>query len=232
MATIQKRLIFSLVFIGMVLAFSACQPDPEEAVVTEKIIIENVPVNLFRTEAAVNDNTTKTLFKVFAQLSDGFTPKAKDVALGYAVVSPTEAEKTAGKMTVTIENWREDIKSGDWAAAAIIISPDTVNDIFDIDLKTYSGGAGDSSSVTFDWKEIMSKHSMVNLGGLVGIDKKQGMENIRRLYGEDTEDGRKDGIICYWDNKDKYGGKEIKGSKTRADPKVIDSIDLFNKKND
>ena len=235
MATIQKRLVFSLVIIGMVLAFSACQPEADTTDEIERIVLSNVPVNMYRTKAG-EDSEAVPVFKVFAQLSDAFTPNAVDVSLGWAIVEPTKEEIKKGVMTVTIENWDVRSEGTEWKAVAFLISPENVNDIFDVDFHAGTRGLlkSEGSTTYADWKgkTTFTKHTMITFGGYGGGGADQGMENLRRLYGEKSKDGNKDGIICYWDNKDKYGGKEIKGSKTRADPAVIDSIDLFNKKND
>jgi len=238
MTLVRKAVICGLVFLVVILASGAGQHEGG-AVPTTTIEIINVPVTLFRTESGAGDSAKKAVYKVYVQLSDGFTSKARDIALGSAVVNPLAAEKESGFMTVRISDWysRDNNYTGtNWAAAAILISPKEVDDIFDIDVKAYKGSAGASATVTIDWKKLISKHTMVNLGGFVGISSEQGIENLRRLYGEkDASDG-----IIVNDNDPVYG---IKGQKKRAtgDAQYKDSnasftyiykISQFNKKND
>ena len=216
---------------GMVLALVACQPDPDIVVPTTKFAIENIPVRMYRTEKDTVKEAAdlgQPVFKVFAQLSDGYTPSAKDVALWYAVASPTANEIASGKMTVTLENWDEEkdanFNGKGYKALVIIISPQEVNDIYDVDFKAFMRSPTTSSTVTLSWEGGINKHLMSLSGG-----EPQALENLRRLYGEV---GASDGIICKWDHENNYGGQAITGAKVRAHPNVINSLSLFNKRND
>ena len=215
-----RGLASGLFILCMTLVLSACPPEVDSIIPLQTVVIKKIPLEICRTEVADTSNTKHPTFRVYIQLSDGFTAKAKGIALGYATLGDPKSRlvEENGTYTAIITNLEGDEWDGKtWATVAVIISPEFVEDIYDIDFKAGYGGSSTTGTVNMSWKEkLLSKHAMVMFSGA-----KAGMENLRRLYGEK---GATDGTIVNDDG--------IKGEKERADPEVINNINLFNRKND
>ena len=177
-----------MVVLSAALTMGACSPEPESTVPTKTIVIKNIPPKIKNT-ASQNyvddhigyDNTKeKDTFKVYLQLSAGMTADAGYAAMGEALISEAE-EATDGTYTVTInlEKPKGTPWSGDnWANESVIISPETVDDIFEIDVKVgMIGPSTSSSTVVFNWNGLLEKKKMELAPGGNTI------ENYKRLYG-------------------------------------------------
>ena len=184
MNNIQRKVLSGLIILCAVLAFATCSPDPDPKVPTEAIVITSIPVEIQRTQIGVTGS--KATYKVYVQLSAGRTAGDSYVAKGEAVIDPTDI--TDGKITITFDNLED--RDGNspwsgtnWANICVVISPDTVADIFDIDAKVnLAGPSSSSSTVVFNWEGMMSKTFM-------------GIENYKELYGK--KDSPLPGIITH-----------------------------------
>jgi hypothetical protein len=135
--------VFAILWIALVLALGACSPDTEPPKDTEAIRIINIPLTV----------NGKPVYKVYVQLSSGMTASA-----GYAAKG--EAKLTAGQTEVTITDLKDPDgkpwKGTNWANECVVISPETVDSIGDID--AHAGRIGPSSpTVVFDWNNMLGK---------------------------------------------------------------------------
>ena len=231
MGKIQKAIFSGLIIFCAAMVLGACSPDPDPTYSTDKIEIKNIPTKIPRSqkpkEGEPDTITYKDTFKVYIQLSTGINDDSGNVALGVYKIDPAiDKPQADGTYTITIdlykpdkvEYWKLDKTrdsrwSGtDWSSIAIVMSPEEVTDIFDIDAKAALSGPSDSSStVTLD---------LDGNGTLIFQKKLIGLVNYQRLYGMKGFD---DGVIVT-DN-------EIKGSPARVnlradynyDDKVSDS---------
>ena len=230
----QKRYVSGLIISCIVLAMAACSPEPDSIVVTEKIEIRNIPAKIqntasddYASEKGITNTTKKDTIKVYVQISEGM--KADDVSTAMGDVKVTDTKYSTlssdGKTyTVTIPLYKpknnlpptqegslahipDKTRPNDsdaWTGIAVVISPEIVNDIFEIDAKAYLGGATTSSTVSFDWESLLSKKTMAMQAGVDGLD------NYKRLYGKkDWFDG-----VVVTDN-------EVKGTKKRAGDEIV-----------
>jgi len=208
----------------MVLALSTCSPGSDSTVPTERIVITKVPVDIYRTVADEKDPTygnNQPIYKVYVQLSKYMTADAGSVAMGEAVVTPDPGAQTC---TVSIPLFIPDTtipntvpyKGTNWSNIAVVISPQWVNDIYDIDAKVKGlSGPSSSSTVTYAWGDLWSKKTM-----LMSSD---GIESYLRLYGEKAHE---DGVVVTDPQINPGADAEAKEA-IRADPDVITSFDLF-----
>ena len=229
MSLTGNKILFGFTILCVALGMGACSPSPDTTLPTERIKITNIPAKIYRTEAALTTPAQKDTFKVYVQFSKGMTAADGSVAMGEIEVDP-EKESTDGTYTlsedgstytVTIDLFIPDTdipyKSTSWSNIAVVISPEEVNDIFDIDAKAASkllGGmqtSSSSSTVTLAWGNMLSKKAIMLYS----------VEDYLRLYGEV---GASDGVIVT--------DTEITGAKVRANLKTINSPNLFNDKND
>ena len=211
MNSAQKKVTAGLVILCAVLVLGACAPEPDSTAPTMSIIILNVPANVIRTGGTPG---SAPLYKVYVQLSAGMTASAGYAALGDAKDGNLTLQSN-GTYMATINNLKGPGWLGtNWANQCVIICPDTVDDIYDIDAKVGMTGPTTSSIVVFDWKALMSKQKMD-----MSPDKK-GVENYKQLYGKA---GMKDGVVVT--------DSDIGGSKARADSS-INSFGQFSNPND
>lgn len=216
MSIVLKRVFSGFVVLSLFFAVVACSPDPDTKVPTKTIVIKNIPAKIAKT----NKNSTEDpadLWKVYVQLSNGTNVTAKNVALGETKVSDTErAEKSADETTYTVsidlyvpdpdEYWilHKDsdppYQGTDWANVAVIISPRWVDDIFDIDARAASPGAGSDSTVVLDWKKMITRKGIILFSGL---------DSYERLYGKE---GAEDGVIVHDPDPERQGAREKAGA--------------------
>jgi len=184
---------------------NACSPDADQMAPTETIVITNIPKMIKNTasEAFVKDNPThdntgeKATYKVHVLISEGITGDDTSVGVGDVIIEDT----TGDRVTATIRLYKpRDVKdeshkpdlskpySGtNWSAIAVVISPEYVKDIFDIDCKVSFGGPTDSSVVSYNWADDLQSKKFMDLQK--GVD---GIDNFKRLYGKI---GWSDGVV-------------------------------------
>ena len=186
MVSIQKKGLCSLAILCAVLALGACSPDPDSLMPTDTVVIQNIPAVIASTATAASIvlypgiQSENNLFKVYVQLSKGMDANAGSVAEGSYLVTP--ADITNGKATVSIPLYvygTDTPYSGtNWANIAVVISPQNVNYIFDIDCKvTMSQPSSSSSTVSFNWDKLLSKKLMApyDFCSLYGNDEYPGV---------------------------------------------------------
>jgi len=206
MAKLQKKVFSGLLILCAIAVFIACKPDPDPKIPTDRVVIKNIPAKMFRTDtnpsppppATAAENT----FKVFVQLSNTMSPDTSFPGLGKASVS-SGTLNAFGKYDVTIENlfdyngnpWARD----DWTYVSVIISPENVTNIFDMDMRAYmTAPSKTSSTVVLDWEALWPKTTMFS--GYAGIDP---VDNYIRLFNgrlEVDDDGgtaqqKREGVI-------------------------------------
>ena len=233
MSLLQNKILSGFSILCAALVLGACSPSPSTVLPTERIMITGVPATITRTEAVLATPPSLPTFKVYVQLSSGMTADAGSVAMGSVEVTPEDISADGKTCTVTIDLFKPDpntsylmdpdtpYQGNNWSNIAVVISPATVADIYDIDAKAASkalgGGIQQSSSsttVTLHWKNLMPKSAMMNFSPTH-------VESYLRLYGEK---GYPDGVIATDDG--------IAGTRTRADPAVITSSNMFKEVND
>ncbi|MDR2053742.1 MAG: hypothetical protein LBP80_10035 [Treponema sp.] len=158
------------------LALNACPPEATPPEDTEAVRITNIP-----REVGANK---KAPFKVYVQLSAGMDASAGYVAKGEAKLPSPETTEITIKL--------KDQKDDDWTGSGftnvcVLVSPETVNNIDDIDAKPQAS-ATSSKTLVLDWNNLMEERFINTL------DK----YSLAKLY---------NGIVV--DDLD------IKGSKTR-----------------
>jgi len=179
MKAAQKIVISGLIIFCTVLMFASCSPDAQTAVPTNTIVIKNIPDVIFPTEANVADPISQPTYKVYVQLSKYMDADHGYTAKGEAKVADLVPENH--KYTVTITDLKDPEgnpwSGADWLYESVVITPQVVNDIFDIDAKVGMIGPSTSSTVTFYWNSLLFKTSMDLAPGGNGID------SYKRLYG-------------------------------------------------
>lgn len=195
MSLIQKKVFCILILLCTVLVLGACSPDPDPVVPTTTIVIKNIPASILNTKNGSTDITGKPTFKVYVQLSSGITADSVSTAMGDVEV--TAADKSGDWVTVTIPVYKpknnrpatdslteahkpDTTKPNDsttWSGVAVVISPEAVKDIFDIDCKVGYGSSSSSSTVTFDWTTNLKTKTLMNVGA-------DGIDNYKRIYGK------------------------------------------------
>ena len=240
MSVTQKKVFSALILLCAVLVFGACSPGSDPVVPTTTVIIKNIPATILNTKYDSIDEAGLATFKVYVQLSSGITANAVSTAMGDVKVKDPEFailsddEKT---YTVTIPVYRpinntppyeEDSlahkpdldrpnDSVKWSGVAVVISPEFVENIFDIDSKVGFSSPSSNSTVTFDWKKLMSKKFMDAQKGADGLD------NYKRIYGkEDWYDG-----VVVTDDDIKYTSNHSERPPRAGDEiKKFDPIDV------
>ena len=165
----QKKAAAAMLIFCAVLFLGACSPDPETTVPTEQIVIKNIPLQVERTK--IGEDTLEDTFKVYVQLSAGMSS-----ASGYSAKGDAKADdfvQSDSTITATIHNLKDkdgnNWKGKNWANLCVVISPETVIDIFDIDVKVGMKGPGSSSTVVVDWELLWQKSLMDMAPGADGI---------------------------------------------------------------
>ena len=174
MNCIQKKVLSGLIIICAVLVLGACSPEPDKTVPTEVMVITNIPANVLRTEKNSNDTVGRPTFKVYVQLSAGMTASAGYAAMGDVIVSPAEGSTVTATITNFIGPDGNPWKGVNWANQCVVISPQTVDDIFDIDAKAGMSGPTASSTVVLDWNMMFPKTFIKE-------------EDYKKLYGKKGE---------------------------------------------
>ena len=192
MTVIQKKVFPVLLLLCVVLAMGACSPDSHPLIPTERIVIKNIPAEMFRTKDGY-DNTKFPTFKVFVQLSNTQDPDTSSPGLGKATLTEGGKLEADGTYTVTIENLVDQDgnawKTTNWAYESVIISRETVNDIFDIDIKVgMKGPSSSSSTVEFNWTSGL-------LGRITLLNMPNGIDNYIRIYDGKDKTIPKEGVI-------------------------------------
>ena len=193
MARLHNRFFLGLMILCAIAAFSACKPDPDPKIPTARVVIKNIPATMFRTNEKPPTLTAESTFKVFVQLSNTMTPDTSFPGLGKALVS-SGTLNALGKYDVTIDVLRDyngnPWVSDNWTYGSIIISPENVTDIFDMDMRALIGGPIETSStVVFDWGTSMPKTNMFDFSMIDPVD------NYIRLFNGRLEVGQIGTII-------------------------------------
>jgi hypothetical protein len=165
------------------LALSACPPDTSPSEDTEEVLVTNLPSTV--------GNNNKTPFKVYVQLSKGMNASAGYVAKG-------EAKLPSGQTEVRIKlkaKGGADWTGSDFSNACVLISPEIVDTIDDIDAKPKAGATA-SKTLVLDWDSLLDE-TYINT-----LDK----YSLAKLY---------NGIIV-GTAEPETGDSEIKGTKTAA----------------
>jgi len=193
MGKIQSRILVSLIIISCALILGACSPDPDPKIPTNTIVITNIPARIINSK--VDDDGEKPLWKVYVQLSVGMTATAGAVAEGRHTLVSSDFSTDGKTATVTIPlheaavppdaPYSGELFSGTgWANIALVISPENVTNIFDVDARvSRSGPSSSSETVTFDWKRMWDKKMMT-------------ITDYRHLYGSGDGDGEYIGVVA------------------------------------
>ena len=173
MSLAQKKVLFGFAVLSLVFGLTTCSPEADSTVPTNAIQIINIPAKIYRTN---KDNVSAygSFFKVYVQLSANMTT---NVAKGEGGLSeavsgeePDIAEYDAASDTYTVTihlkkpNGVDNYEDTNWKFMVVVISPATVNDIFDIDARAGYAGPTTSPTVVFNWNlnppKTLSKMAM------------------------------------------------------------------------
>ena len=209
MNSIQKKLVYVVVILSVVFAMGACtEPDPivpTERIVIKNIPREiyqswNSAISFpYASEYLIGTNEKKPVFKVYLQLSDAMDEFASNPAEGEMALETAESEGllkiTGNTFTITIPlttpltearydggngiTTHDLVSTAKWSNIALIICPDPVDTIFDIDAKMAIKGPTSSPDVVFDWKKMYTKNYMTSF-----VTDELGTTNYKQLYGK------------------------------------------------
>ena len=193
---IAKKMAFpGLIILCAALVLGACAPDLDTAAPTEAIQIINIPAKIVNTASPtaisaytgtelnngylfylndVNYEGQRATYKVYVQLSAGMTASSGYAAMGEALIA--DGQKIGDTYTVTITNLTDQngnpFKGSNWAFESVLISPEKVDTIFDIDAKVGTIGPSLSPTVVFDWNTLSPKKLMK-------------IEDYKKLFGKE-----------------------------------------------
>ena len=158
---------------------------------------ENIITFPYDTDYLIAPELKKDVFKVYFQLSDGTDEFASNPAEGELDIGTAASE---GLLTLTGDTFtikiplvvpltkamndegittHERVSTAKWSSIALIICPEPVDTIFDIDAKVDMKGPTSAPDVEFDWNTMLNKDYMT-----IKVGPAKGLINYKQLYGK------------------------------------------------